>query len=90
MSRNEARGGNDRYDTLGNALSRPFEHCDSALKVPEGVRIDGKVCLVTGANRGLGKAVASNTASLPQVRQLLPDGSLQQVEMRILYARQHR
>ena len=30
--------------------------------VPEGVRIDGKVCLVTGANSGLGKAVAIDLA----------------------------
>ena len=30
--------------------------------VPESVRIDGKVCLVTGANSGLGKAVAIDLA----------------------------
>ena len=30
--------------------------------VPDGVRIDGKVCLVTGANSGLGKAVAVDLA----------------------------
>ncbi|MDE2773355.1 MAG: SDR family NAD(P)-dependent oxidoreductase [Gemmatimonadota bacterium] len=30
--------------------------------VPAGVRIDGRVCLVTGANSGLGKAVATDLA----------------------------
>ena len=30
--------------------------------VPDDVRIDGKVCLVTGANSGLGKAVATDLA----------------------------
>ena len=30
--------------------------------VPEGLRVDGKVCLVTGANSGLGKAVAIDLA----------------------------
>ena len=66
MSRHEARDGNDRYDSLGNVLVAAIRNTardESALNpVPESVRIDGKFCLVTGANRGLGKAVAVKLA----------------------------
>lgn len=63
MSRPEGRG---LYDSLGNAIVtavRNSVRARSALnRVSESVRIDGKVCLVTGANRGLGKAVAVELA----------------------------
>ena len=66
MSRHEARDGNDRYGSLGDALVTAVRNTirnKAALnRVPESVGIDGKVCLVTGANRGLGKAVAVELA----------------------------
>ena len=54
------------YNRIANAVSAAVIERLSQKKtigpVPEGVRIHGKVCLVTGANSGLGKAVAIDLA----------------------------
>ena len=54
------------YGSLGNAIAtatRNTLRAKPALNaVSASVRIDGNVCLVTGANRGLGKAVAVDLA----------------------------
>ena len=66
MSRHETRGMNGGYGSLGNAIATAVRNTLRATPaldpVPSSVRIDGKVCLVTGANRGLGKAVAIDLA----------------------------
>ena len=63
MSRREPRDG---YGSLGSAIATAIRNtlrAKPALNpVSASVRIDGKVCLVTGANRGLGKAVAVDLA----------------------------
>ena len=57
---------NNGYGSLGNAIATAVRNTlndTPALdSVPASVRIDGRVCLVTGANRGLGKAVAIDLA----------------------------
>lgn len=54
------------YKGITNAVSAAvvdrLSEKETIGPVPESVRIDGKVCLVTGANSGLGKAVAIDLA----------------------------
>ena len=63
MNRREPRDG---YGSLGSAIAtatRNTLRAKAALNpVSASVRMDGNVCLVTGANRGLGKAVAVDLA----------------------------
>ncbi len=57
---------NGGYGTLGDAVVTAIRNTlrDRPVldPVPASVRIEGKTCLVTGANRGLGKAVAIDLA----------------------------
>ena len=57
---------NRRYRGIGGAVSNAIRNRFSREGAPGPVsastRIDGRVCLVTGANRGLGKAVAVDLA----------------------------
>ena len=66
MNRREIRDLNDRYHSVGHAIITAIRNTLRATPalnpVPAEVRIDGSVCLVTGANRGLGKAVAVDLA----------------------------
>ena len=54
------------YNRITNAVSAAvidrLSQRETISPVPESVRIDGKVCLVTGSNSGLGKAVAIDLA----------------------------
>ena len=54
------------YNRITNAVSTAvidrLSQRETIAPVPESVRIDGKVCLVTGSNSGLGKAVAIDLA----------------------------
>ena len=47
---------------VSGAIGDRYSQQPTLDPVPENVRIDGKVCLVTGANSGLGNAVAVDLA----------------------------
>ena len=50
------------FSAVSGAIADRLTQQKTLRAVPESVRIDGKVCLVTGANSGLGKAVAIDLA----------------------------
>lgn len=50
------------FSAVSSAIADRLSQRKTLRPVPESVRIDGKVCLVTGANSGLGKAVAVDLA----------------------------
>ena len=50
------------FSAVSAAIVDRFSQRETLSPVPERVRIDGKVCLVTGANSGLGKAVTVDLA----------------------------
>ena len=66
MSRPDTRDMNGGYGSLGNAIVTAIRNTLRERPVldpvPASVRIEGKTCLVTGANSGLGKAVAVDLA----------------------------
>lgn len=53
---------NRKFSAFASGVVDRFSLRPTLSPVPESIRIDGKVCLVTGANRGLGKAVAVDLA----------------------------
>ena len=59
---NRSRGYNGITNAVSAAVIDRLSQRETITPVPESVRIDGKVCLVTGSNSGLGKAVAIDLA----------------------------
>ena len=53
---------NSIIGAVSGAIADRLSQRPTLRPVPESVRIDGKVCLVTGANSGLGKAVSIDLA----------------------------
>jgi len=50
------------FSAVSSAIADRLSQRRTLSPVPDSVRIDGKVCMVTGANSGLGKAVAIDLA----------------------------
>ena len=53
---------NRKFSAFASGVVDRFTQRPALRPIPESVRLDGSVCLVTGANRGLGRAVAVDLA----------------------------